>query len=93
MEPELPDSHDAAVDSLRAICLDSDKRGYRRIDIRDKKGNVVDKYVKVKQQDAADGEADEAGGTRRMLNPNYQRMLNKRLSASQAAAEARVRAQ
>jgi hypothetical protein len=94
MEPELPDSHDAAVDSssMRAICLDSDKRGYRSIAIRDKKGNVVAKYLKVKQQDAADGEAGEAGGTRK-LNPNYTRMLNRRLAASQAAAEARVRAQ
>ena len=72
----------ARASRSRAFCVDRSIHNRGRIDIFDKKGNVVNRYAKknLKKAVANGSDADvEESGARRLSNPNYQRMLNKRL--------------
>ena len=84
----------ARASRSRAFCVDPSIHNRGRIDIFDKKGNVVNRYAKKNLKKAvangSDADVDESGA-RWSLNPNYQRMLNKRLNSGKAATEASAR--
>ena len=84
----------ARASRSRAFCVNRSVHNRGRIDIFDKKGNVVNRYAKNNLKKAVANGSDanvEESGARRLSNPNYQRMLNKRLNSGKAATEARAR--